>query len=258
MRRMVSLQNEKVKSWKKLQMRKWREKEGMYLLEGPHLLQEALFTAYDRLTAIIMDEGFHLPPDWPIEDIEVYQVTHKIFTELSQTETPQGVIGICRMIPPALSIRKGHYLLVDGVQDPGNLGTLIRTADAFGLDAVFLGEGCVDGYNAKTLRSAQGSHFHLPVIHRDLFAVTAEMKKSGIPLYGSSLQGKDMTGIAADGPYFGLVVGNEGNGASPELLAEMDKEVKIPMAGRAESMNVAVAAGILLYWLQTEGLAHGA
>lgn len=256
MRRMVSLQNEKVKNWKKLQMKKWREKERMYLLEGPHLLQEALFTANDCLTDVIIDEGFHLPPDWPIADVEVYQVTHKIFTELSQTETPQGVIGVCRMIQPALSIQRGRYLLVDGVQDPGNLGTLIRTADAFGLDAVFLGEGCVDGYNAKTLRSAQGSHFHLPVIHRDLFAVVSEMKKLGISLYGSSLQGRDMTATAVSGPYFGLVVGNEGNGASPELLAEMDKEVKIPMAGRAESMNVAVAAGILLYWLQTKGLAR--
>lgn len=237
-------------------MKKWREKEQMYLLEGPHLIQEALFTGHEFLTTVLIDEGFHLPPDWPLTDIEVYQVTHKIFTDLSQTETPQGVIGICQMKRPAISVQKGRYLLVDGVQDPGNLGTLIRTADAFGLDAIFLGEGCVDGYNAKTLRSAQGSHFHLPVVHRDLFSVTAEMKKADIPLYGSSLQGKDMTITDVPLPYFGLVVGNEGNGASPELLAEMDEEVKIPMAGRAESMNVAVAAGILLYWLQTKGLAQ--
>ncbi|RYL93920.1 RNA methyltransferase [Sporolactobacillus sp. THM7-4] len=253
---MVSLQNEKVKLWKKLQMRKWREKEQAYLLEGPHLLQEAVNSAKHLLAAVIIDEGFHLPAEWPLSDVEVYQVTHKIFTELSQTETPQGVIGICRMFQPDVSIKPGRYLLVDGVQDPGNLGTIIRTADAFALDAVFLGKGCADGYNSKTLRSAQGSHFHLPVIHRDLFSITAEMKGLGIPLYGSSLRGKNMTETGVSQPYFGLVVGNEGNGASPELLAEMDQEVKIPMAGRAESMNVAVATGILLYWLQTEGLAH--
>ncbi|RYM06959.1 RNA methyltransferase [Sporolactobacillus sp. THM7-7] len=252
---MVSLQNEKMKLWKKLKMKKWREKEQMYLLEGPHLLEEAVFSANDMLSAIVIDEGFHMPRKWPTEDIEVYQVTHKIFTELSQTETPQGIIGICRMVRPSVSIGLGRYLLVDGVQDPGNMGTLIRTADAFGLDAVFLGKGCVDGYNSKTLRSGQGSHFHLPIVHRDLFSVAAEMKRLGVPLYGSSLQGGDMTKTDVTQPYFGLVVGNEGQGASPELLAEMDREVRIPMAGRAESLNVAVAAGILLYWLQSEGLA---
>ncbi|WP_100489719.1 TrmH family RNA methyltransferase [Sporolactobacillus pectinivorans] len=252
---MVSMQNEKVKLWKKLKIRKWREKEQTYLLEGPHLVQEAVFSARHLLSAVLIDEAFHLPADWLLDDVEVYQVTHKIFTELSQTETPQGIIGVCKMVQPSVTIHQGRYLLIDGVQDPGNLGTLIRTADAFGLDAVFLGEGCVDGYNGKTLRSAQGSHFHLPVIHRSLFDVVAEMKKHRIPVFGSSLQGENMKKNAGGKKDFALIVGNEGNGAQPELLAETDEEIKIPMAGRAESMNVAVAAGILLYWLSAEGLA---
>ncbi|MCE7699528.1 MAG: RNA methyltransferase, partial [Methanobacterium paludis] len=187
LRRMVSMQNETVKLWKKLKLRKWREREQMYLLEGPHLVQEAAFSARHLLDAVLIDEAVHLPQDWPLEGVEVYQVTHKIFTELSQTETPQGIIGVCKMVQPAVSIHEGRYLLIDGVQDPGNLGTLIRTADAFGLDAVFLGDGCVDGYNGKTLRSAQGSHFHLPVIHRSLFTVVADLKQHGIPVFGSSL-----------------------------------------------------------------------
>ncbi|MFT8318583.1 MAG: RNA methyltransferase [Sporolactobacillus sp.] len=254
---MVSMQNEKVKLWKKLKQRKYRERERLYLLEGPHLVQEALFSSPHLVAVILVDEAVHLPKDWPLDgSIEVYQVTHKIFTELSQTETPQGFIAVCHMVHPQLELKKGEYLLVDGVQDPGNLGTLIRTADAFGLKAVFLGDGCVDGYNGKTLRSAQGSHFHLPVVHRNLFELAAEMKEKGIPLYGSSLKGQNMTTVPVRDSAFGLVVGNEGNGASPELLAEMDEEVKIPMEGRAESMNVAVASGILLYWLQTGGLAH--
>ncbi|CAM3139793.1 TrmH family RNA methyltransferase [Sporolactobacillus spathodeae] len=256
LRSMVSMQNEKVKLWKKLKQRKYRERERLYILEGPHLVQEALFSSPELISAILIDEAFHLPKDWPLETIEVYQVTHKIFTELSQTETPQGIIAVCQMVRPQITLKKGGYLLVDSVQDPGNLGTLIRTADAFGLQAVFLGDGCVDGYNGKTLRSAQGSHFHLPVIQRNLFDLATEMKHLGIPLYGSSLQGKDMTTVTVRDAAFGLVVGNEGHGASPELLAEMDEEVKIPMEGRAESMNVAVASGILLYWLQTGGLAH--
>lgn len=255
MRRMVSLQNEKVKLWKKLKIRKWRDREQKYLLEGPHLVQEAVFSARERVNTILIDEGFHLPTDWPLDSIEVFQVTHKIFTELSETETPQGIIAVCDMSRASVKLRPGRYLLVDGVQDPGNLGTLIRTADAFGLDAVFLGDGCVDGHNAKTLRSAQGSHFHLPVIHHNLFSLANEMKELAIPLYGSSLQGNELRQASVSSPYYGLVVGNEGNGASPELLAEMDQQVKIPMAGRAESLNVAVATGILLYWLQAEGLA---
>ncbi|MFX3617983.1 MAG: TrmH family RNA methyltransferase [Sporolactobacillus sp.] len=252
------MQNEKVKLWKKLKLRKYRERERLYLLEGPHLVQEALFSSPHLVSVILVDEAVHLPKEWPLDNIEVYQVTHKIFTELSQTETPQGIIAVCQMVHPQLELKKGGYLLVDGVQDPGNLGTLIRTADAFGLKAVFLGDGCVDGYNGKTLRSAQGSHFHLPVVHRNLFELTAEMKEKRIPLYGSSLKGQNMTTVPVRDSAFGLVVGNEGNGASPELLAEMDEKVKIPMEGRAESMNVAVASGILLYWLQTGGLAHKA
>ncbi|WKB36785.1 RNA methyltransferase [Terrilactibacillus sp. S3-3] len=137
------------------------------------------------------------------------------------------------------------------------MGTLIRTADAFGLDAVFfLGEGCVDLYNAKTLRAAQGSHFHLAVVRRDLFKVAGRMKRLGIPLYGSSLRGQNMEKTTVHGFSFGLVAGNEGNGVSPELLSETDHEIKIPMFGKAESMNVAVATGILLYWLRTAGLAN--
>jgi rRNA methylases len=252
------MQNEKVKLWKKLKLRKWREREQMYLLEGPHLVQEAAFSARHLLDAVLIDEAFHLPQDWPLDDVEVYQVTHKIFTELSQTETPQGIIAVCKMVQPAVSIHEGRYLLIDGVQDPGNLGTLIRTADAFGLDAVFLGDGCVDGYNGKTLRSAQGSHFHLPVLHRNLFTVVADMKQHGIPVFGSSLRGKNMKKTDGGKKDFALIVGNEGSGAQPELLAETDEQVKIPMAGRAESMNVAVAAGILLYWLSAEELAQQA
>ncbi|WP_010630396.1 TrmH family RNA methyltransferase [Sporolactobacillus vineae] len=255
---MVSMQNEKVKLWKKLKLRKWREREQMYLLEGPHLVQEAAFSARHLLSAVLIDEAFRLPEDWPLDDVEVYQVTHKIFTELSQTETPQGIIAVCRMVQPAVTVHQGRYLLIDGVQDPGNLGTLIRTADAFGLDAVFLGEGCVDGYNGKTLRSAQGSHFHLPVVHRNLFTVVAAMKQQGIPIYGSSLQGQNMKKTDGDKNDYALIVGNEGNGAQPELLAETDIQIRIPMAGRAESMNVAVAAGILLYWLSADELAHQA
>ncbi|MCL1630583.1 RNA methyltransferase [Sporolactobacillus sp. CPB3-1] len=252
---MVSLQNEKVKLWKKLKLRKWREREQKYLIEGPHLVQEAVFSAREQVNTILIDEAFHLPAEWPLDGIEIFQVTHKIFTELTQTETPQGIIAICEMSRPAVLLKPGRYLLVDGVQDPGNLGTLIRTADAFGLDTIYLGDGCVDGYNAKTLRSAQGSHFHLPVVHKNLFQLSKEMKAQKIPLYGSSLQGHELDQVSVNGPYFGLVVGNEGNGASPELLAEMDQQVKIPMRGSAESLNVAVASGILLYWLQAKGLA---
>ncbi|MCI1856760.1 MAG: RNA methyltransferase [Sporolactobacillus sp.] len=253
---MVSLQNDKVKLWKKLKMKKWRDRERLYLIEGPHLVQEAAFSARHLLQTVLIDEGFHLPKDWPLADVEVYQVTHKIFTELSQTETPQGIIAVCRMVRPSVTVRRGRYLMVDGVQDPGNLGTLIRTADAFGLDAVFLGDGCVDDYNGKTLRSAQGSHFHLSIIHRNLLDAVTELRSLGVPVYGSSLRGRNLPPATFDAPDFALIVGNEGNGVRPELLEKADNVVRIPMAGRAESMNVAVAAGILLYWLSAPGLAQ--
>ncbi|TCP32121.1 TrmH family RNA methyltransferase [Scopulibacillus darangshiensis] len=254
MKRIESPQNQHFKHWKKLHNRKWREKTGEYLLEGPHLIQEAMKKP-DIVISLIYDEGFRQRENWMKNNADEFIVDTKLFKELAQTETPQGILAVCRVMDEQLIVKQGRFLLIDSVQDPGNLGTIIRTADACGMDGVYLGAGCVDLYNQKVLRSAQGSHFHLPIIKSDLTEVVNDLKQAGATVYGSSLQGTTLQNVAHSCENFALIIGNEGNGVDEELLSLTDVNVKIPIYGLAESMNVAVASGILMYSLRTAPLA---
>ncbi|WP_100331792.1 TrmH family RNA methyltransferase [Bacillus xiapuensis] len=244
-----SSKNPQVKQWKKLLMKKEREKTGFYLLEGHHLIEEAL-NYKDEVIELIVSETVSLPAHWNLDGVEMTVVTEEITDALADTGTNQGVFAVCRKREVAMSLTGRSYLLVDAVQDPGNIGTLIRTADAAGIDGVILGNGCADPYNPKVLRSAQGSHFHIPLIHMPLNEAIAELKNRGVPVYGTSL------GRAADyretkvRDAFALLVGNEGSGVNSALLQETTSNVFIPIYGKSESLNVAVAAGILLYYFQ--------
>jgi TrmH family RNA methyltransferase len=248
----ISAQNKRYKDWKKLLTKKGREQQSAYLLEGPHLIQEALKES-GVLKSLIVDETFsgnHLDFDG-----EIILLPHELFTELAQTETPQGMIGVCSLKKQIFAPRKGQYVLVDGIQDPGNLGTIIRTADAFGLDGIFFGKGTADLYNQKVLRSAQGSHFHIPVYQADLTKVIPAMQEMGVRVYGTSLSGVPLNAEFEPKEYFALLIGNEGAGVDPVLNDAADHQVKIQMWGNAESMNVAVAAGILMHTLKKAPLA---
>jgi RNA methyltransferase, TrmH family len=245
-----SSQNQTYKDWKKLLRRKGREKAGIYLLEGPHLVTGALKEP-DMVKAIIFDEDFDQQDSFSDRNCPSYQLNKTLFSELSSTETPQGVMAVCAIIERAPSDKGKRFLLIDAVQDPGNLGTIIRTADAAGMDAVYLGTGTVDLYNEKVLRSAQGSHFHIPIIQDALPNVIAELKAKEIPIVGTSLQGNNLGETTmTHGKGFALLVGNEGEGVNKELLKMTDINVKIPIYGQAESLNVAVATGILMYYLR--------
>ncbi len=168
---------------------------------------------------------------------------------MTETETPQHIAAVCT-VPVFEEKKVERLLLLDAVQDPGNLGTLIRTADAAGLDAVILGEGTVDAFNGKTLRSAQGSHFHLPILKQSLQQAIMKLKERGLPVYGSALKdAKEYKSVTAEGP-FALIVGNEGAGIDPEILQMTDQNLYVPMYGQAESLNVAVAAAVLVYHLR--------
>jgi len=136
---------------------------------------------------------------------------------------------------------------LDRVQDPGNLGTLIRTADAAGMDAIILGEGCADPYNPKVVRATQGSLFHLPIIKRNLATFMDEID---MPLYGTALENAIAFKAVEPSETFALLVGNEGQGVSEELLGKTTKNLYIPIYGKSESLNVSIAAGILMYYLR--------
>jgi TrmH family RNA methyltransferase len=248
MEKILSMKNQKVKQWKKLQTAKGRKEAGVYLIEGTHLLKEAI-KAEAQIQDVIMTETFYQQSDLQLADEQIILVSPEILASLAQTETPQGVVAVVRIpgTTPVLDY-KGKYILLDQVQDPGNVGTIIRTADAAGYAGVFLGEGSVDLYNDKVLRSMQGSHFHLAVHRGDLQQLIPELKRNGIPVYGTELNeaAVDYRTVSPT-EAVAVVLGNEGNGVSKEILALTDLNLYIPIFGEAESLNVAVAAGILLY-----------
>ncbi|MEH7176443.1 TrmH family RNA methyltransferase [Neobacillus vireti] len=248
MKHIESIQNPKVKQWKKLLTKKERDKSGTFLVEGFHLVEEALKHS-ESVIEIIVSTNVGIPPRWDFNEIPVTTVTEEISNTLSDTEAPQGIYAVCRQV--SIEVPDGKtYLLIDAVQDPGNLGTMIRTADAAGIDAVIVGRGSVDVYNSKVLRSAQGSHFHLPIITGDLHEWMEQLKEKNISVYGTALEGASAYTDISTEDRFALLVGNEGSGVSKELLSKTDANLYIPIYGKSESLNVAVATGILLYFLK--------
>ncbi|WP_096189658.1 TrmH family RNA methyltransferase [Evansella halocellulosilytica] len=244
-----SLQNPKVKAWKKLQTKKGREKSGLFLLEGTHLIEEAL-KADVPIKSLIIAEGKELPSQWKALNLELIEVTDKVMREICETETPQGFAAICELPDNEnLPLEEGKFLFIDGVQDPGNIGGMIRTADAAGLTGVVLGEGTADPFNGKVIRATQGSLFHIPVQKMNLEEAIQICKENEIPVFGTSLQGSTYTAIQPQ-EHFALILGNEGSGVQESLLSMCDQNLYIPIFGNAESLNVGVAAGILLYHLR--------
>src|SRR5699024_7380004 len=142
-----------------------------------------------------------------------------------------------------------NLLVVDSLQDPGNLGTMIRTADAAGFEAVILGDGSVDLYNEKVIRATQGSIFHIPVFQFDLITNIPVLKQEGFRIWASALSGATSYNVLTPAEKNALVIGNEGAGVSDEVLLLADYQVKIPIYGKAESLNAGIAAGILMYYM---------
>lgn len=251
MKRIESLSNSLVKYWKKLATtRKERDQSGEFLVEGFHLVEEALQGT--EVLNLIVREGVEIPATWNVDNIYMVEVTAAIAAELAETERTQGIFAHCKQpdfeVKPSLK----KFLLIDAVQDPGNVGTMIRTADAAGMDAVILGKGSADPFNPKTIRSTQGSIFHLPVLRGELVDWVEQLQERDIPIYGTAL---DATSVVYNQvqktPSFAVIMGNEGSGISKELLTKTTKNVIIPIMGGAESLNVAVATGIVLYHFAT-------
>lgn len=254
MKRIESSQNSQVKHWKKLvSVRKERDKSGEFLVEGFHLVEEAL-NKKSNVLALIVREGTTIPTNWNVDDLNLIEITMDIAKEIAETEHSQGIYAHCAQTVSTEEEQQNwkRVLMIDAVQDPGNVGTMIRTADAAGIDAVILGKGSADAFNPKTVRSGQGSHFHIPIIKADLMEWVQACKDKEIPIYGTSLDDSITFNHVKPQPEFALIMGNEGSGLSPELLEQTDMNLKIPLYGQAESLNVAVAAGILLYTLIAE------
>ncbi|MDF2716005.1 MAG: hypothetical protein K0R28_2930 [Paenibacillus sp.] len=251
----LSLHNPRVKLWAQLLEKKGRDKQGSYLVEGIHLVQEAL-KCNASVETLLYSEERGIPDE--IEalvlseaELECVPVSEQVLAKCSDAQTPQPVIAIVRKAAHSaetlLDIPNGLVVVTDGLQDPGNLGTIIRSADAVGASGVVLGKGTVDLYNPKTVRSTMGSLFHVAVVEADLLPLLAQAKSRGIRLVNTSLQAKQTCYEADFTSATWLVLGNEGKGVSPEVAEQIDDHVIIPMKGQAESLNVAMAATVLLF-----------
>lgn len=240
----TSKANSVVKNAKKLHQKKYRK--SAYLIEGWHLFEEAV-QAGVTIEKIFALESYR---DQLATFPQTIWVSEEILLDLADTQTPQGIVAVIQKEEVGLpDLHQGKYLFLEDVQDPGNVGTMIRTADAAGFTGVIVSDKSADIYSLKTLRSMQGSHFHLPIYRMPLVSFVEEAKKSNLPILATTLsrESKDYRELSSL-ENFVLVMGNEGQGISSVMAESADQLVHIGMKGRAESLNVAVAAGILMFY----------
>ena len=223
-----------------------RREQGLFLGDGIKLLEEALRWSAP-LTAVVVTEGTDLPvlPD----HVRLVEVPGDVMASISPMESPQGALFLCRMpeTAPPPQLAGGRYLVLDGLQDPGNVGTIWRTADALGADGLLLVNGCADPWNPKTVRATMGACFRLPVYETAPAALLPLLEGAGLPLYATALREDTVDIKTADLSRSAVVIGSEGRGISRELLDLSRKTLKIPMRERCESLNAAAAATIVLW-----------
>ncbi len=245
----TSASNAVFKDIMKLKNKKHRDKKGVFTAEGLRFVGEIPEDVF--VEEYIVSEGF-ADEDVMRKGVRVYTLAENLFKQLSDTESPQGIIAVCRKkevdVKEALSDKNGLYVIAEQINDPGNLGTIIRTADAFGAKAVVLSKGSVDLYNSKVLRSTMGSLFHLPVItDADIKETIDTLKTNGIKVFAAHLKGVKTPAQADFKCGCAFVFGNEARGLEDETASLCDEYIKIPMAGKAESLNLSVAASVLMY-----------
>ncbi len=232
----ASLNNSKVKAWNKLKEKKFRDEENSFLIEGDHLVECAL--NYGVVKEIITtDENYKIP------HIPVYYVTSSIMKKLSNQVTGTNIIAVCQKIPERQI--QGNVCLLDNIQDPGNLGTIIRSAKAFGIDTLVLSLDTVDLYNDKVIRASEGLLFGLNIIKSDLKTIIKKLKENNYKIYGTNCkEGLELKKVNF-APLSAIIIGNEGRGMKPDLTSLCDEMIHIKIDG--ESLNAAVAASIIFY-----------
>ena len=234
-----SINNEQIKEIRKLNDKKYRDESNLFLVEGDHLVKEAYKAGY--LVKLILTEDIY---DF---DVEKLIVTDKVINSISDLNNVK-VIGVCKKISSDLDLNK-NILILDGVQDPGNLGTIIRSCVAFNIENLVLSNETVDLYNSKVIRSTQGMNFHINIVRDDLKNVISLLKDNNYTIYGTNvINGIDIKDVKNTEKY-AIILGNEGNGISDEVNALVDKNIYIKMNDKCESLNVAVSGSIILYEL---------
>lgn len=245
MESITSAQNNKIKIANKLKKKRERDKTGLALIEGYHLIEEA-FKSQLKIKQLYIVDVERIDSTLIDYAEEAFEINLKVAEVLSGTVTPQGFFAVIEK-PTYESKHAQQVLLIDRIQDPGNLGTLIRTADAAGLDLIVLEKGTADPYQDKVMRASQGSVFHIPIITTELsdFINTFEGN-----VYGTALDNAVVYHQVPSQTSFALLLGNEGEGVNSDLLSQTTQNLTIPIYGKAESLNVAIAGSIVMYHLK--------
>lgn len=227
-----SVNNEKIKKYAKLHQKKYRDEMDMFIVEGEHLIEEAMKRC--EVVEIFSLDGRE----------NTTKVSKEVMSKLSDLKNVPPILAVLKQAHQ--SFIKGNLLMLDNIQDPGNLGTIIRTALAFGIETIVVSPDTVDEYNSKVLRASEGMIFHVTFIRDALYKVIDNIKDNYSILTTDVNGGEDIKDVSLD-KNFALIMGNEGNGVSEEISKLADKKVYIPMNKSCESLNVAIATSIILY-----------
>ena len=238
-----SINNTKIKNLKKLSQKKYRDKENLFLVEGEHLVNEANKVGILKEIILLSGKTTNI-------DCKTSYATKEVINYLSEVETPQNIIGIC---DKKNNVQIGSKVLVlDDIQDPGNLGTIIRSAVAFNFDTILLSNNSVDLYNSKVIRASQGMLFKINIIRTDIKEEIKKLKENNYQILATKVTDGKNIKLLEKNKKICIIMGNEGNGVSDEVLKLADDFIYIKMNGNCESLNVAVATSILLYELGSD------
>ena len=253
----TSASNPSVKEACELKQKKTRDESGKFLIEGAKMLGEAVSSGIKAdsvfVTEVAYSENKALIDSMNLQ--KLYVVTDNVLSKLSEWKTPQGIVAVVNKpewnMDGFLTKDKLFSLVLDGVSDPGNIGTIIRTSEAAGIDCIFTTQGTADCYQSKALRASMGSIFRIPVFENfEKCGIIYKLASNGIKTLTTSLNGNDVKDFSVDFNKLAVVLGNEGAGVSEEFISNADALVRLPMEGKVESLNVAVCAGIIMYMLK--------
>lgn len=236
----TSIENEHIKEIKKLNNKKYRDLNGKFIIEGKHLVEEAIKN--NLVEEILLLEGNNEK-----YDVKTNYVNGKVMKYITELDNPSKIISICHKKND--KIQGNHILILDDIQDPGNLGTIIRSAVAFNIDTIILSKTGVDLYNSKVLRSTQGMIFNINIVVSDIKEEILKLKNDNYKILTTNVEGGKLVKSIEKNQKFAIIIGNEGKGVSKEIKELSDEYIYIEMNKKCESLNAAVATSIILYEL---------
>ena len=253
----TSKDNEIIKNIRKLKDKKYRDIQQKYIVEGAKLIEEAIEEGANIDTVVVCEECVK---DNTLDQKTLYEiakhnciyVSQKIFNSVTDVTNPQGILAVIdkKYTEDSIDYNQDMIVILDGIQDPGNLGTILRTVDSVGLNQIIISSKTADAYNPKVVRSTMGAIFRVKVIQAEnLIQTIKNIKKHKFKIIATSLDNTNITKSIYEINYnkTALIIGNEANGVSPEILENADIKAKIPMLGKTESLNASVATSVILY-----------